>query len=169
MSTKGLPHTDWCALDVDHEGACKPAANSRTAAATAANVARRLARNAAELRENGWIVVSPEDVAKLERTEYGTILMEADDPTPAAPAAPRRSPSELAAELDAIEAKLASLKAGPPKDVDVPELTRMIGLPADQQETVASWANAPADGPWTRAEADGLVLAWHRDTNGQAQ
>lgn len=52
----------------------------RTAAAIAANIQRRLDKHVDELRDRGYIVVTPEDVAKLDRTVHGTIMMECDPP-----------------------------------------------------------------------------------------
>lgn len=50
--------------------------------------------------------------------------------------------------------------------IDVVELTARLGLPADQQSTVASWANAEDGHLWTEREADELVdIWWNDDTN----
>jgi len=52
----------------------------RTAAAIAANIQRRLDKNVDELRDRGYVVVSPEDLAKQDPTEYGTVLLEVAAP-----------------------------------------------------------------------------------------
>jgi len=52
-----MEHTDWCTADPAHTGQCQ--GDTRTAAATAARVRRRLERNARELRDVGWGVVDP--------------------------------------------------------------------------------------------------------------
>jgi len=53
----------------------------RTAAAIAANVQRRIDRHVEELRARGYVVVSPEDLAKIpDRTDYGTVMLEVDVP-----------------------------------------------------------------------------------------
>lgn len=47
------------------------------------------------------------------------------------------------------------------KTIDVEELTRLIGLPAAEQEAVFSWTGELDRGHrWTAAEADELVHQW---------
>lgn len=44
------------------------------------------------------------------------------------------------------------------RTVDLPELTARLGLPGDQQESVAGFVGEP--GPWTEPDAVELVKAW---------
>jgi hypothetical protein len=46
--------------------------------------------------------------------------------------------------------------------IDLPALTKLLGLPADQQSAVASFVGDPDRDSWTEAEAAELVETWRR-------
>ena len=71
----------------------------RTAAATAARIRGRPDRHAAELTGAGFLVVTPEEIAKLPRDEYGCLLMQVDPPRPAG--VERHEFSDRATDADA--------------------------------------------------------------------